>query len=254
MRNAVAAQRKHIQRKGEYQRGIPYAGPDIPNDTARCRQRRHQQRRADGTRNGNSAKMRWQQVTVHDGQYAIMGPMILDPAIGILIVASVALLFASAAVHKLRDMRRFDEIFTAYGLIPAITGVRISWMVPLLEITVAAGLAVKVSRPYAGALGIVMLTGYAAAIAVNLRRGHRDLACGCGGPDERRTIAAWMVWRNLLAASAAAAVFAPWTARQLSLTDGITIAFGLLTIALIYLCIDQLFGNAQRTAQMWGSR
>ena len=180
--------------------------------------------------------------------------MILDPAIGILIVASVALLFASAAVHKLRDLRRFDEIFTAYGLIPAITGVRISWAVPLLEMSVAAGLAVKASRPYAGALGIVMLTGYAAAIAVNLRRGHRDLACGCGGPDERRTIAAWMVWRNGLLALVAAAIFAPWTARNLSLTDGITVAFGVLTVALVYLCIDQLFGNAQRTAQMWGSR
>jgi hypothetical protein len=183
-----------------------------------------------------------------------MGAMILDPAIGILIVASLALLFASAAVHKLRDLRRFDEIFTAYGLMPAIPGVRISWMVPLLEMAVAAGLAVKVSRRYAGVLGIIMLSGYAAAIAVNLRRGHRDLACGCGGPDERRTIAAWMVWRNALIVLAAAAVFAPWTARQLNLTDGITIAFGLLTIALVYLCIDQLFGNAQRNAQMWGSR
>jgi hypothetical protein len=137
---------------------------------------------------------------------------------------------------------------------PAIPGVRISWMVPLLEMAVAAGLAVKVSRRYAGVLGIIMLSGYAAAIAVNLRRGHRDLACGCGGPDERRTIAAWMVWRNALIVLAAAAVFAPWTARQLNLTDGITIAFGLLTIALVYLCIDQLFGNAQRSAQMWGSR
>jgi uncharacterized membrane protein YphA (DoxX/SURF4 family) len=180
--------------------------------------------------------------------------MILDPAIGILIVASVALLFASAGVHKLRDLRRFDEVFIAYGLMPAITGIRISRIVPILELTVAAGLAVKVSRPYAAALGIIMLSGYAAAIAVNLRRGHRDLACGCGGPDERRTIAAWMVWRNILVASAVATIFAPWSARQLGITDGLTIAFGLLTVALIYLCIDQLFGNAQRTAQMWGSR
>jgi hypothetical protein len=183
-----------------------------------------------------------------------MGAMILDPAIGILLVASVALLFASAAVHKLRDLSGFDEVFTAYGLMPAISGVRISSLVPLLEIAIAAGLAFQVSRHYAAALGIIMLSVYAAAIAVNLRRGHRDLACGCGGPDERRTIAAWMVWRNVLIASAAAAVFAPWTARQLSLTDGVTIAFGLLTVALVYLCIDQLFGNAQRTAQLWGSR
>lgn len=180
--------------------------------------------------------------------------MVLDPAIGILIVASVALLFASAGAHKLRDLTRFDEIFSAYGLTPEITRVRISRLVPILEISVAAGLVIKVSRPYAGAFGILMLSGYAAAIAVNLRRGHRDLACGCGGPDERRPIAAWMVWRNIVIALAVAVVFAPWADRHLSITDGITIVFGLLTIALVYLCVDQLLGNAQRTAQLRGSR
>ena len=118
----------------------------------------------------------------------------------------------------------------------------------------AAGLAGNVTRPYAAALGILLLSAYAAAIAVNLSRGHRDLACGCGGPDDRRPIAAWMVWRNILIALAAATAFAPWTDRELTMTDGVTIAFGLLTVALIYLCADQLFGNAQRTAQLRGSR
>lgn len=180
--------------------------------------------------------------------------MILDPVVGILILASVALLFASAAVHKLRDLARFDEVFLAYGMIPAISRLRISWAVPLLELAVAAGLAGNFTRPYAAALGIVLLSAYAAAIAVNLRRGRRDLACGCGGPDERRPIAAWMVWRNILIALVAAMAFAPWTDRALTMTDGVTIAFGLLTVALIYLCADQLFGTAQRTAQLRGSR
>jgi hypothetical protein len=180
--------------------------------------------------------------------------MVLDPAIGLLITASIALLFAGAGAHKLRDLKRFDEIFSAYGLMPAMPGVRLSWLVPVLEITVAAGLLVRISRPYAGALAILLLSTYAAAIAVNLKRGRRDLACGCGGPDERRTIAAWMVWRNLVTALAAAAVFLPWAQRPLNLTDAFTVAFGVPTIALIYLCIDQLLGNAQRTAQMWDSR
>lgn len=179
--------------------------------------------------------------------------MVLDPAIGLLITACIALLFAGAAAHKLRDLKGFDQIFSAYGLMPAMPEMSLSWLVPLLETTVAAGLLINVSRPYAGALGIVLLSAYAAAIAVNLKRGHRDLACGCGGP-ERRTIAAWMVWRNLVTALAAAAVFLPWAHRPLSLTDAFTVAFGVPTIALVYLCIDQLLGNAQRTAQLWGSR
>jgi hypothetical protein len=180
-----------------------------------------------------------------------MVPMILDPAIGLLMLASIALLFASAALHKLRDLQRFDEIFSAYGLLPRG---RISWLVPLFEISVAAGLAIKVYRLYAAVLGMLLLTAYAAAIAVNLRRGRRDLACGCGGPDERRPIAAWMVWRNLLMALVLAAAFAPWTDRPLTFTDAVTITFGVLTLALVYLCADQLLGTAQRSAQLRGSR
>jgi hypothetical protein len=181
-----------------------------------------------------------------------MDPMILDPAAGLLMLASIALLFASAAAHKLRDLTRFAEIFSAYGLLPRAA--RISWLVPLLEIAAAVGLAVKVYRPYAAALGMLLLSTYAAAIAVNLRRGRRDLACGCGGPDQRRPISAWMVWRNILIALILAGAFAPWTDRALTLTDGFTIVFGVLTIALIYLCADQLLGNAQRSAQLKGSR
>src|SRR5579863_9954397 len=188
-----------------------------------------------------------------------MAPMVLDPAIGTLILASVALLFLSAAAHKLRNLERFDEIFSAYGLMPAAlvavnTRPRISLLVPALEIMVAAGLAVNVYRSYAAALGIALLSAYAAAIAVNLARGHRDLACGCGGPDERRPIAAWMVWRNLIVAVLTLAAFVPWADRYLGRWDAITIAFGLATVALVYLCVDQLLGTAQRSAELRGSR
>jgi hypothetical protein len=184
---------------------------------------------------------------------AIMRPMIIDPVIGTLMLASIALLFASAGVHKLRDLTRFEEAFTAYQLLPAAVSTRLSWLVPVFELMVAAGLAAKISRPYAAALGIVLLSGYAGAIALNLRRGRRDLACGCGGPNDRRSIAPWMIGRNALIALGATAAFATWADRSLSLTDGITIVFGLLTIALVYLCVDQLFGNTQR-AVPWGQR
>ena len=188
-----------------------------------------------------------------------MQPMVLDPAIGTLMLASVALLFLSAAAHKLRNLERFDEIFSAYGLMPAAlvavnSRPRLSLLVPVLEIMVAAGLAVNAYRPYAAALGIALLLAYAAAIGVNLARGHRDLACGCGGPDERRPIAAWMVWRNLIVALAAASAFVPWADRVLGQWDAITIAFGLMTVALIYLCTDQLLGTARRSAELRGSR
>jgi Methylamine utilisation protein MauE len=184
----------------------------------------------------------------------MMAVMILDPAIGLLLVAALALLFASASLHKFRDLRRFEEIFAAYGVLPILARWHLSWAIPLLELGVAGGLLFNDSRPYAAAVGIVLLASYAGAIGINLKRGRRDLACGCGGPDERRPIARWMVWRNVLLALALASTFSPWTPRPLDFTDGVTVAFGLLTFALLYLCVDQLMGYLQRAARIGGSR
>jgi hypothetical protein len=184
----------------------------------------------------------------------MMPAMTLDPAIGLLLVAAVALLFASASAHKLRDLRRFDEIFTAYGVLPSLTRWHLSRVIPVLELAVATGLVFEGSRLYATLVGMSLLFAYAGAIGINLRRGRRDLACGCGGPDDRRPIAPWMVWRNLLIAAALAGTLAPWAVRPLTFTDAVTLVFGLLTLALVYLCVDQMMNYLQRAAQLRGLR
>ncbi len=180
--------------------------------------------------------------------------MTVDPAIGLLLVAAVALLFASASAHKLRDLRRFDEIFAAYRVLTPLARWHLPRAIPFMELAVAAALLLDRSRPYAAVAGACLLAIYAAAITVNLRRGRRDLACGCGGPDDRRPIAPWMVWRNVVLALALSAALAPWTARPLNFTDAVTVIFGVLTLALIYLCIDQLMGYLLRSPQLRGSR
>jgi hypothetical protein len=172
--------------------------------------------------------------------------MTIDPAIAALVVACTALLFAAAAIHKLRDLRRFDEIFAAYGLLPLAARLRLSRAVPLLEAFVAVGLVLDVSRNAAACVGIVLLFAYAGAITVNLVRGRRELACGCGGPDDRRPIAPWMVWRNILFAIVLFPVMLPPGPRPLELTDMVTIGFGTATCALVYLCLDRLLGRTGR--------
>src|SRR6266853_6692263 len=151
----------------------------------------------------------------------------IDPAIGALLAGAFALLFASAAFNKLHSLQRFAEVFRAYRLLPDAVA-RLSWLAPALELTVGVGLLARRSRAGASAAGAALLVAYAAAIAINLRRGRRDLACGCGGPHERRPIAAWMVWRNILISLALAVALEPWASRPLSFTDGVTIVFGLL--------------------------
>jgi len=168
----------------------------------------------------------------------------IDPAVAALIVSCAAVLFAAAALHKFRDLRRFDEIFAAYGLLPRVTRGRLSRLVPLLEAGVAAGLLFGISRVAAACVGVLLLLAYATAIAVNLGRGRRDLACGCGGPDDRRSIAPYMVWRNVGMGVLLLGVIAPWDLRELGLTDAVTVVFGTATLVLVHLCLDNLASNS----------
>jgi len=179
--------------------------------------------------------------------------VLLDPAIGSLIVGCYVMLFASAASHKLRDLNQFSQIFADYGIPAAFTRWRVAWLVPLLEIVIAAGLLPPVSRAAAAALGAGLLLSYALAIALNLRAGRRAIACGCGGLDDRRPIAAWMVWRNLLLAIVLALAMLPWNARALEWTDGVTLGLGLTAMTLLYFCAERLLGELGRT-QGAGSR
>jgi len=162
----------------------------------------------------------------------------VDPAVAYLIIVSAALLFFVAAIHKLRDLWRFREVFAAYRLVPA--GRHLAPIVPALELAVAVGLLFDNLRILALWTGVALLLAYATAIALNLFRGRRDLDCGCAGPNERRPISAWMVWRNVGMAIALAAALLPWSDRALALTDGITVGFGTACCALVYLCLDRL--------------
>ena len=171
----------------------------------------------------------------------------IDPAIGTLLAGAFALLFASAALHKVRDLALFAQILAAYRVLPGAA--RLAWLVPLTEVLVGAGLLLPGTRAAAAAIGAGMLVLYALAMAVNLLRGRRELSCGCGGPDDRRPIGAWMVWRNLLLAGALALVTLPWTIRPLQALDFLTVAAGVAVTALIYMSADGLLARiAPRTA------
>jgi len=174
----------------------------------------------------------------------------IDPAVGALLAGAFALLFASAALHKLAALAQFSEVFRAYAVVPAALA-PLAALVPVLELTVGAALLERGSRAGAAAAGIGLLLAYAAAIGINLARGRRDLDCGCGGPHERRPIAPWMVWRNLILAGLLGAMLLPWTKRPLGPTDALTIGAGTAVAALLYISLDGLLGRLVMRTAAW---
>jgi hypothetical protein len=178
---------------------------------------------------------------------------LLDPAFGYLIVMGIALLFASASTHKLRDLPRFTEVFAAYRLLPDAPARRLAWLIPCLELAVALGVLWEPSRRMAVISAVAVVTAYALGLGVNLARGRLDLDCGCGTAHSRRPIAVWMVWRNLFLAVALGFAALPWSPRSFDLSDFLTVVGGLVVAVTLYAAVDRLLGDvAPRTAALKG--
>jgi Methylamine utilisation protein MauE len=179
----------------------------------------------------------------------------MDPTLGLVLMLSLSALLIGAGIHKLRNIAWFDELFLQYRLLPSRTRqLKLQRVLPYLEIAVGASLLVADLRPYAAMAAAVLLLTYASAIAINLRRGRRDLECGCGAYDHARPIAQWMVWRNVGIAMLASVGVVSWSDRPLQLIDCVTIGCGCVVIALLYRSFERLVGDIAGRSLHWGDR
>jgi hypothetical protein len=168
----------------------------------------------------------------------------LDPAVVLLTQGSLSLLFAVGAIHKLTHRRQFLEALTSYQLTTPRFSVAMARMLPFLELLVATGIWLAVTRVIASQAAIALFAIYAAAIGINLARGRRHLDCGCTASGRRSPIAGWMLARHAILAAVAVLASAPITSRTLTLIDALTVAGGLCVLTLIYLAADGLLANA----------
>jgi uncharacterized membrane protein YphA (DoxX/SURF4 family) len=112
---------------------------------------------------------------------------------------ALAILFATAALAKLRQRRDFYAAALAYQLLPPRQAMGIAVILPWTEVAIALGLIAGFSAAAYAAAGLLL--AYALAMAVNLGRGRRNLDCGCGGAPQALSI--WLVLRNIVLAGAA---------------------------------------------------
>ena len=151
----------------------------------------------------------------------------------------VMLVFVAAVAHKLRQPNEFIRALVGYRLVPDV-GLRFWWVLPLLEL--AAVLELLVSTGESRWLALSLLLLYAAAIAINLLRGRRDMDCGCGG--EATPIGWGLVMRNIVLAVLALPQHAP-----IDELMGLGVALTLVTLVLGtlgYAIVNQLCANSVR--------
>ena len=112
----------------------------------------------------------------------------------------VGLVFVVAACSKLRHRRLLSGVIANYRLLPDVLVAPVAAVLPFAEL--AIGLALIAGEAIvAPALAIVLLLGFAAAMAINIKRGRRSIDCGCGQSHLRQTLNWGLVGRNLVLAA-----------------------------------------------------
>ena len=139
----------------------------------------------------------------------------IDPAIGYLLAAALALIFGASGVLKLRDPALFAASVANYALLPRWSERPFALTLPLAEIAAAVGVLFPATRAIAAASLALLLGVFTAAIAINLARGRADIDCGCFGPALRQELSGWLVARNLILIVVAATLVMPEGARQI---------------------------------------
>lgn len=103
----------------------------------------------------------------------------LDAQTILCIRIAVALLFAAAAIGKLRSPAAFRATLAGYRLLPPFAIPMGAAILPIAEMLVAAGLLVEVLHPWPEYCAAGLLVLFACAMGVNLLRGYRAISCGC---------------------------------------------------------------------------
>jgi len=176
--------------------------------------------------------------------------LLVDPVVLATLRAALALLFAAAALHKLRDPAGFGAVLAEYRVLPRSLLRAGVWLVPALEAGIALALLAPGRLGPAAAAGL--LTSYAAAVGLNLARGRRELDCGCLGPGQRQPISGALVARNALLAAGALACLLRVAPRALVWLDFATIAAASACLVLLWLGAQRALALRPRLAALRG--
>lgn len=180
----------------------------------------------------------------------------LDPLILRIISFAFALLFLSAAAHKISTKLQFRGIIEAYqvlpnGLVPLVAGA-----IPLFEVFLGLAWLSTVVQSWSGIIvplaTAMLLTAYGMVIGINLVRGRTYIDCGCGfssaagnnkGGGDIQQLSGGLIVRNLALILAALITTLPSSERLLGIIDYFSAFSALVALVLLYGASHQLMLN-----------
>jgi hypothetical protein len=160
---------------------------------------------------------------------------------------ALAVIFAQASVHALRDWPTYAAIVENFRIVPPQAARLAARVVPVAELAAAALLLMPAPRIAGPALGLLLMAVFTAAIWINVARGRVNIDCGCGGASGQQLSAALVVRNLVLCALLAATAAAPLPQDlNAALLVGVLGAAGFLVA--LYFAVSQLMANARALA------
>ena len=123
----------------------------------------------------------------------------------ILLIASRvmgALVFGMAVLGKLHHRDEFVGLVANYRLVPEPLVPVVAWLVVVLETVVVLSLATGVRLAAGAGLAVILLSGFALAMTINLARGRQEIDCGCFQSALRQRLSVPLIARNLVLTAA----------------------------------------------------
>lgn len=117
----------------------------------------------------------------------------------------VGLLLIASGVLKLLDIDSFADVVKAFALLPGKFVASVARLIPLGECLTGGLLVLAVASPHSGArwaamAAMALFAVFGGAVAINLMRGRRNIACGCFGAKEGNQLGWFLVVRNCILA------------------------------------------------------
>jgi len=158
----------------------------------------------------------------------------MDPLLELTVAWTLATLFAASTAHKLGALAEWPGVVRNYRLLPERLTTTFAGVLLIAGAFTVAALLWPATRHIGAYAAAAQLVVFAAAMAINLRRGRTSIDCGCFGSRLRQTISAWMVARNLVLALLALSLLLPATPRELTALDLATALAVVATLSFLY--------------------
>lgn len=153
----------------------------------------------------------------------------------------IALLFIHAAWHKIADFSSFTGFVADYRLLPQQLVAPAAWLLVASEVLAVLLMVVPPLSTIGAVLALFLLLAYAAAMGINVARGHVRIECGCGGPAQKLSVL--LVVRNGVFAMVAALAFVV-PAHSLDLPETLAAMGAGFTTWALYIILEQIIANA----------